>query len=136
MHEHDPEHPHDHAHHAGHDPAHAYHEPAAPGSQPVSGELKDPVCGMTVTPASPHQCEFDRATYFFCSAKCLGKFRLEPARYLSPHSVPAPVAEAGTEYTCPMHPEIRQPGPGNCPKCGMALEPVLPDLEERETLSW
>jgi len=65
MHEHDPEHPHDHAHHAGHDPAHAYHEPAAPGSQPVSGELKDPVCGMTVTPASPHQCEFDRATYFF-----------------------------------------------------------------------
>jgi len=97
MHEHDPEHPHDHAHHAGHDPAHAYHEPAAPGSQPVSGELKDPVCGMTVTPASPHQCEFDRATYFFCSAKCLGKFRLEPARYLSPHSVPAPSPTAHRE---------------------------------------
>ena len=126
------EHPHDHARHAGHDPAHAHPAPAEQGSQTGVGELKDPVCGMTVTPASPHRLEHDRATYFFCSAKCLDKFRLEPARYLSPQPVTAPTAEAGTEYTCPMHPEIRQPGPGNCPKCGMALEPVLPDLEEKE----
>ncbi|RZU45354.1 Cu+-exporting ATPase [Fluviicoccus keumensis] len=123
MHEHDPEHPHDHAHHAHHEQS----------SRPGTGKLKDPVCGMTVTPASPHHAEHDRATYYFCSAKCLGKFQLEPARYLAPPA-PAPVsaADAGTEYTCPMHPEVRQIGPGNCPKCGMALEPVLPDLEEKE----
>ena len=131
MHEHDHEHPHDHANHTGHAPEH-HHDPAR-HARAVAGALKDPVCGMTVTPASPHHLEHDRATYFFCSAKCLNKFRLEPARYLAPPSpVPVTPTEAGTEYTCPMHPEVRQLGPGNCPKCGMALEPVLPDLEEKE----
>ena len=57
------------------------------------------------------------------------KFDLEPEHYLQPVTPAAPAA-GGTIYTCPMHPEIRQPTPGNCPKCGMTLEPMLPELEE------
>jgi len=90
----------------------------------------DPVCGMTVKPESPHASDLDGTHYRFCSAKCKAKFDTDPQRYLAP----APVASApeGTEYICPMHPEVRQIGPGSCPKCGMALEPVLPDLEGEE----
>jgi P-type Cu+ transporter len=95
--------------------------------------LKDPVCGMTVSATSTHQSVYQDKQFYFCSPKCLDKFRLEPAKYLNdaPVAVVAP-NNADIEYTCPMHPEVRQFGSGSCPKCGMALEPVQPDLEERE----
>jgi Cu+-exporting ATPase len=71
-----------------------------------------------------HTAEYAGRTYYFCSAGCRTKFIAAPARYLSAERAqPAPVAD-GTIYTCPMHPEIRQVGPGSCPICGMALEPV------------
>ena len=98
----------------------------------------DPVCGMTVKPDSVHVFEHAGQTYRFCSAKCRAKFAAEPQRYLQAAAEPAAeppaatVATAGTTYTCPMHPDIRQPTPGNCPKCGMALEPELPALDDEE----
>jgi len=85
---------------------------------------------MTVKPESTFQSEWEGATYRFCSSKCKIKFDAGPRAYLQPEK-PA-VTDPGTEYTCPMHPEIRQIGPGNCPKCGMALEPVLPDLASED----
>ena len=97
----------------------------------------DPVCGMTVAADSPRKFAFDGTTYYFCSDHCLRKFSAEPAKYLEPKpSPPAPLpGERGAldaTYTCPMHPEVRQQGPGICPKCGMALEPEMPSLEEGE----
>jgi P-type Cu+ transporter len=88
--------------------------------------VTDPVCGMTVDPAtSPHRFEYDGATFHFCSAGCRTKFAADPDKYLKPRqSDTAPPPPAGAIYTCPMHPEIRQIGPGSCPICGMALEPV------------
>jgi len=85
---------------------------------------KDPVCGMTVDPAtSPHHAEHSGRHYHFCSAGCREKFIASPAKYLAPQ---APVeAPEGTVWTCPMHPEIRQDHPGACPICGMALEPEM-----------
>ena len=129
-HSHDPHSAHDHAH--GHEPGHEHPAPAADAAA-----LKDPVCGMTVTEQSPHHAEHEGRPYYFCSAKCLTKFTAEPARYAhpappAPSEPPAVEATAGTIYTCPMHPEIRQDHPGNCPKCGMTLEPVLPALDEAE----
>ena len=90
----------------------------------------DPVCGMTVKPESPHASDLDGIYYRFCSAKCKTKFDTEPRRYLNP--TPEDTVVPGAEYTCPMHPEIRQIGLGTCPKCGMALEPLLPDFEKEE----
>ncbi|WP_298356441.1 heavy metal translocating P-type ATPase [Rhodoblastus sp.] len=90
--------------------------------------VKDPVCGMTVDPAkTAHHAEFAGATYHFCSAGCREKFIAEPARYakLAPKPQAGAAVVEGTIYTCPMHPEIRQAGPGNCPICGMTLEPVV-----------
>jgi Cu+-exporting ATPase len=84
----------------------------------------DPVCGMTVKPESPHRFEYRGVEYRFCSAKCLAKFEASPADYLKPRT--AQPAASGVTYTCPMHPDIRRPGPGSCPKCGMALEPETP----------
>ena len=112
-----------HRHPAGHSPDHQA-DPAA---------LKDPVCGMAVTEQSAHQAKHEGRTFYFCSAKCQGKFTEDPLQYLThaPAREQAP-AEAGTVFTCPMHPEIRQDHPGNCPKCGMALEPLLPELEEQD----
>jgi Cu+-exporting ATPase len=88
----------------------------------------DPVCGMTVKPESPHRFEYHGTEYRFCSAKCLAKFQASPSDYLDKPvaSEAPPVQRAGVVYTCPMHPEIRQPAPGSCPKCGMALEPETP----------
>ncbi len=84
----------------------------------------DPVCGMKVDPAaSNHHHDHGGTTYHFCSAGCLRKFAANPEAYLKPKTAAAP-APAGAVYTCPMHPEIRQVGPGSCPICGMALEPV------------
>ncbi|WP_374502585.1 heavy metal translocating P-type ATPase [Zoogloea sp.] len=94
----------------------------------------DPVCGMTVKPESPHETVLEGVTHRFCSAKCKAKFEADPAHYLAPKAEPQPVSEEEQqrEYTCPMHPEVRQMGPGTCPKCGMALEPLVPDLEVSE----
>jgi Cu+-exporting ATPase len=97
-----------------------------------SGATTDPVCGMTVDPSrSPHSLEHEGQRYFFCCAACLDRFRQDPRRYLVPASGGA-VAAKGT-YTCPMHPEVRQQGPGHCPKCGMALEPLVASAEDEES---
>src|SRR5688500_15392180 len=111
----------------------------------------DPVCGMTVDPArAAGHTEYKGKTYYFCATSCLAKFTADPERYLAPKpaptliqigkpgpharvpvaAAPAPVAAPGTLYTCPMHPEIVQDHPGACPKCGMALEPMTPTLDE------
>ncbi len=106
-------HHHDHAAH-GHDG----------GGTAAAAAVKDPVCGMTVDPhTAKHRHTHEGHPYYFCSARCREKFIAEPANYLSPASTPAKAVPEGTIYTCPMHPEIRQVGPGACPICGMALEP-------------
>jgi Cu+-exporting ATPase len=85
----------------------------------------DPVCGMTVDPvASRHRFDFAGRTFHFCSARCREKFMAAPAGYLTAHEAPATPVPKGAIYTCPMHPQIRQVGPGSCPICGMGLEPV------------
>ena len=108
-----------------------------PISTDVDRMSRDPVCGMTVKPDSPHVAAHEGREYRFCSAGCKTRFESDPARYLAPESTkpagrpaPAPVAAVAkasvsgeVEYTCPMHPEIRKLGPGTCPICGMALEP-------------
>jgi heavy metal translocating P-type ATPase len=86
--------------------------------------MKDPVCGMTVDPhTAKHRHTHDGRPYYFCSGKCREKFIADPAKYLVAEKRQAAPVAAGTIYTCPMHPEIRQEGPGSCPICGMALEP-------------
>ena len=89
----------------------------------AGGGAIDPVCGMTVdAAASPHHHTHHGHDYAFCSAGCRSKFAADPKKYLGEKAPAAPVAE-GAIYTCPMHPEVRQVGPGACPICGMALEP-------------
>src|SRR6266705_3079686 len=91
--------------------------------------LVDPVCGMKVA-ADPAKSVLHRGTtYYFCSTRCMKRFSADPRRYLEKEKPPG--TGPGAIYTCPMHPEIRQVGPGNCPKCGMALEPVLASADER-----
>jgi Cu+-exporting ATPase len=91
----------------------------------------DPVCKMEVEPATAAgSTEHQGQKYYFCSTHCLEKFRADPQRYLGERPAPAAPAPAGTIYTCPMHPEIRQDHPGSCPKCGMALEPETITAEE------
>ena len=101
--------------------------------------LRDPVCGMVVKMDSPHQVQHNGRAYYFCSAGCKTKFAADPIKYVGePQENASPVQPAAANaalsaraiYTCPMHPEIQQNHPGHCPKCGMALEPVLPTLEE------
>ena len=119
--------------------AHAHYESS-------SAKVLDPVCGMTVDPAkTASRFEYRGQTYYFCCNGCLEKFKAEPDKYLAPKPPPLlqlqrrpsaapPLAEkklSQAEYTCPMHPEIRQLGPGPCPICGMALEPLVVSLEEK-----
>jgi Cu+-exporting ATPase len=86
----------------------------------------DPVCGMTVDPhTAKHRHTHEGRPYYFCAARCREKFIADPGKYLTPAAKPAAPVPSGTIYTCPMHPEIRQEGPGSCPICGMALEPEL-----------
>ncbi len=95
----------------------------------AAGAATDPVCGMSVDPATAkHRAEHKGRTYYFCCAGCRSKFESDPDKYLKPKS-PEPVIE-GAIYTCPMHPEIRQAGPGSCPICGMALEPEIATADE------
>ena len=106
---------------------HAHHAAA-----PALGVLRDPVCGMTVDPASSkHQTTHQGRVFHFCSNGCREKFMADPARYMAPAMEPPP-APGGTIYTCPMHPQIRQDHPGACPLCGMALEPLAPTAEAGE----
>ncbi len=92
---------------------------------PSEKQLKDPVCRMTVdAETAKHRAEHAGQTYYFCSAGCRTKFVADPARYLEPKDDAKSDVPADAIYTCPMHPEIRQVGPGACPICGMALEPV------------
>src|SRR5918993_2201073 len=105
---------------------HHHHEPAT-----YAGKVKDPVCGMMVDPhETPHRAQYEGKPYNFCSSGCQSKFMAKPAKYAEPATERRlePVPE-GTIYTCPMHPQIRQVGPGSCPICGMALEPVLVTAE-------
>lgn len=85
---------------------------------------KDPVCGMTVDPhMAEHRSQYAGRTWYFCSERCQSRFESSPEHYLSGEEKAAEPVPPGTMYTCPMHPEIRQEGPGDCPICGMALEP-------------
>ncbi len=106
--------------------SHSRHPPAEGAGH------KDPVCGMRVETNADRRVTHDEETYYFCSDRCVHKFRSDPQRYLSPEAkAPEPVRE-GVKYTCPMHPEIVKDGPGDCPICGMALEPMTVTAEEEE----
>ena len=101
----------------------------APGSA-AAARLKDPVCGMTVTTASSHVLQVKGQPVYFCGPECKARYAARPARYqvLTPAAGPGPTpatAPAATRYTCPLHPRIRQDQPGPCPRCGMALEPLV-----------
>ena len=97
-----------------------------------AAEFVDPVCGMTVKPDSTHHASHGGRDYRFCSAGCRTKFVAEPDRYLAPAGAQPEGLPAGATYTCPMHPEIVRDAPGNCPICGMALEPVMPSVDDDE----
>jgi Cu+-exporting ATPase len=115
-------------HHGEHGEMHGSHS-AATRDGGGDGE-RDPVCGVTVDPhKTPHRLAHAGHTYYFCSAGCRTKFSADPAKYLAPSKAEAPPVPEGTIYTCPMHPQIRQVGPGSCPICGMALEPELVTAE-------
>src|SRR5882757_10082129 len=91
----------------------------------------DPVCGMSVDPqTAKHRFACKGQDYFFCSGRCRERFEAEPDKFLQPKQ-PEPAAPAGSIYTCPMHREIRQIGPGSCPICGMALEPEQISLDDK-----
>lgn len=104
----------------------------------VEVTFTDVVCGMTVTSTSSYQTLYQEKFYYFCNPKCLAKFKENPHSYLKPKLITPQKLEtlkASDEqmYICPMHPEVRQKGPGSCPKCGMALEPEIVSLEEDQT---
>ncbi len=103
-HEHHKHVPHNHDHHTNH-----------------RAIATDPVCGMSVdSHTAQHRAEHDEQAYYFCSAHCHDKFVAAPDIYLA-GKIPIEESTSGTTYTCPMHPQIRQIGPGSCPICGMAL---------------
>jgi Cu+-exporting ATPase len=110
---------------------HAHHSLSASGTTDAGHTVKDPVCGMSVDPhTAQNRAEYAGHTYYFCRAGCREKFVADPEKYLSPETAAAEPVPEGAIYTCPMHPEIRQVGPGSCPICGMALEPVMISAEE------
>jgi Cu+-exporting ATPase len=97
-----------------------------PHEPPAGATAVDPVCGMTVDPArAAGQFDYRGTTYYFCNPSCLQRFKANPESFLEPAATPVPAAPAGTQYICPMDPEVRQDHPGACPTCGMALEPDL-----------
>lgn len=112
---------------------HNHHEHGA-STTPLLTEkpFTDPVCGMKAGGDPEKTFKYNGVDYYFCSARCMGKFKENPNAYLRTTDAVSPAPVEGTIYTCPMHPEIRQSAPGNCPKCGMALEPMMPSLEEAD----
>ncbi len=90
----------------------------------------DPVCGMKVDPDGPLRAEHAGRDFVFCSAKCRAKFVADPDAYLGERKPVEAKAEPGRQWTCPMHPEIVRDAPGSCPICGMALEPMVPSLDD------
>ena len=95
--------------------------------------MTDPVCGMEITPnAAVGSCEYQGRQYYFCAESCLEQFRANPGQFLAPpgERISSPPAHPGVIYTCPMDPEVRERGPGACPKCGMALEPLTITRDE------
>jgi Cu+-exporting ATPase len=122
------------------DQAHSKAKPGGccSGDQAARGTttVTDPVCGMTVDPAkTAHHAEHAGQTYHFCSTGCRTKFVANSDAYLGNKPKPEPKATPGAIWTCPMHPQIRQEGPGTCPICGMALEPEEPSLDD-PTPNW
>ncbi len=119
-----------------HEPSGSCHGDNAQTTAAPEAVVTDPVCGMTVDPARAKASHTHGGrTYYFCSSSCASKFAADPERYLKSDAkadhaaaAPAQVPASGTIWTCPMHPEVRQDHPGNCPKCGMALEPETPSL--------
>ncbi len=112
-----------------HGAAHEHHHAVSDAEKPFT----DPVCGMKVAADPQKEIRHGDETYHFCSARCMEKFRASPQAFIPPRAPePTPAAPQGTIYTCPMHPEIREPKPGNCPICGMTLEPVMPSLDDEE----
>jgi Cu+-exporting ATPase len=103
-------------------------------AQSVEQEVVDPVCGMTISPAdSVGEVEHDGHTYYFCNDSCLARFKAHPEEFVGAtagRERSRAAADPEAEYTCPMHPDVRQKGPGSCPICGMALEPVHISLDE------
>jgi Cu+-exporting ATPase len=116
-----------HDHHHAHATSHGHGPGCTHGhAAPAPGLVKDPVCGMAVDPEiTAHHGDHAGHAFHFCSAGCRTKFLADPDRYLSPALAEPQPAPEGIIFTCPMHPEIRQVGPGACPICGMALEPEL-----------
>jgi P-type Cu+ transporter len=116
--------------HAGH-AGHGHHHDADAAKNAGEKTARDPVCGMSVNPeTSKHRFEHSGTIYHFCSNGCRTKFEADPAKYLDKAEAEKAPMPAGTIYTCPMHPEIRQVGPGTCPICGMALEPDVVSLDD------
>src|SRR5262245_33752853 len=117
------------ASHGENPPNGAHAAPCCHNGAAAAATVKDPVCGMNVDPhKTPHRHIHHGRPYYFCSAGCRNKFAADPEKYQASAAAPAPASPpvpAGTIYTCPMHPEIRQVGPGSCPICGMALEPEI-----------
>jgi P-type Cu+ transporter len=116
--------------HHGHDHDHHHHHGSPQGAD-TSTLVIDPVCGMKVEPTtSKHHFDRGGTVFHFCSAGCREKFAADPAKYLAPkQAVAVPAGGDEAIYTCPMHPEVRQKGPGTCPICGMALEPLTVTAE-------
>jgi Cu+-exporting ATPase len=95
-----------------------------------SSQAIDPVCGMTVDGDGPHVFRHGGRDYRFCCVRCRERFAADPEQFLNPDAGPEEDLPAGTQHTCPMHPEILQDGPGDCPLCGMALEPMTVSLDD------
>src|ERR1051326_8519173 len=95
----------------------------------------DPVCKMQVLPeTAAAKCEYEGRTYYFCATRCMERFKANPQQFLTPASSKSEVRNPKSEipYTCPMHPDVRQLGPGSCPKCGMALEPEVASADDEQ----
>jgi len=121
-------------HHVSHGHNHDGHSCCSIEERKATELVKDPVCGMMIDPKTAKggssQCKDQ--TYYFCNPKCKTKFEANPLQYLNPSETPSQAVDPEAIYTCPMHPEVRQKGPGNCPICGMALAPEVVSLEEVE----
>ena len=123
-------------HHHGAEPAARPARCCGSGTGAAAGMATDPVCGMPVDPVTArHHHEHNGKAFHFCSARCAERFAADPDRCIGASTAAsASAVESAAIYTCPMHPEIRQLGPGTCPKCGMALEPLDPAVADEGEL--